>query len=40
MRKLLLSVALLLCLNGRGMAQQYWNVDDAGNSITWQVKRV
>ena len=39
MRKLLLSVALLLCLNGRGMAQQYWNVDDAGNSITWQVKK-
>lgn len=39
MRNLLLSAALLLCLNGQSYAQQYWNVNDGGNSITWQVKK-
>lgn len=39
MRNLLLSAALLLCLNGQSYAQQYWNVNDGKNSITWQVKK-
>lgn len=38
MKKLLLSVALLLCINGKGLSHQYWGIDDCGNSITWQVE--
>lgn len=38
MRKLVLLVAALLCLE-TSYAQQYWNIDKDGNSISWQVKQ-
>ena len=38
MKKLFLLVMSLLCLES-GNAQQYWNIDNGGNSITWQVKK-
>lgn len=38
MRKLFLLAISLLCLES-GNAQQYWNIDNGGNSITWQVKK-
>ena len=38
MRKLVLLVAALLCL-GTTDAQQYWNIDKGGNSISWQIKQ-
>lgn len=38
MKKLILLVTALLCI-GVTNAQQYWKVDDGGNSITWQVKK-
>lgn len=38
MRKILLLISTLLCIE-TAMAQQYWNIDKGGNSITWQVKQ-
>ncbi len=38
MKKLILLAVALLCVGVVG-AQQYWKVDDGGNSITWQVKK-
>ena len=38
MRKLILLVVVLLC-TGVADAQQYWKIDEGGNSITWQVKK-
>ena len=38
MRKLILMVVVLLC-TGVADAQQYWKIDEGGNSITWQVKK-
>lgn len=38
MKKIVLLMAALLSL-GAAKAQQYWNIDKEGNSITWQVKK-
>ena len=38
MRKLVLLVTVLLCTSVAD-AQQYWKIDEGGNSITWQVKK-
>lgn len=38
MKKIVLLMAALFCL-GAAKAQQYWNIDKKGNSITWQVKK-
>lgn len=38
MRKLILLAVALLCL-GVTNAQQYWKIDNDGNSITWQIKK-
>ena len=38
MRKLILLVVVLLC-TGVADAQQYWKIDEGGNSIIWQVKK-
>lgn len=37
MRKLILLIVTLLCLETT-YAQQYWNIDKDGNSISWQIK--
>lgn len=38
MKKLILLAVALLCLSVAN-AQQYWNIDKDGNSISWQVKK-
>lgn len=38
MKKLFLLISALFCM-GTVVAQQYWNIDKGGNSITWQVEQ-
>ncbi len=38
MKKFVLLTAAVFCM-GMAKAQQYWNIDKQGNSITWQVKK-
>lgn len=38
MKKLILMITVLLTL-GVAQAQQYWNIDKGGNSISWQIKK-
>lgn len=38
MKKIILLMVVLLCL-GTVKAQQYWQIDSDGNSITWKVKQ-
>lgn len=38
MKKLILLIAALLTI-GMAQAQQYWNIDQGGNSISWQIKK-